>query len=101
LAWYQLFARDFAGSLAASDEAVKLDPKDLAAQTNRAHALVLLGRVKEAEAIYLGHRGEKVFANSDEKWEDAILTDFDDLARGGITNPEFVRIRAQLKPPSK
>ncbi len=71
------------------------------AQTNRAHALLFLGRTKEAEAVYLGHRGEKVFANSDEKWEDAILTDFDDLSKAGITNPEFARLRALLKPPAK
>jgi tetratricopeptide (TPR) repeat protein len=101
LAWYQLFNRDFAGSLASSDEAMKLDPKDLAAQTNRAHALLFLGRSKEAEAVYLGHRGEKVFANSDEKWEDAILTDFDDLSKAGITNPAFPRLRALLKAPVK
>jgi tetratricopeptide (TPR) repeat protein len=101
LAWFELFTRDFAGSLAASDEALKLNPKDLAAQTNRAHSLLFLGRTKDADAIYLGHRGEKVFANSDEKWEDAILTDFNDLEAGGLTNPEFARIRAQLKASAK
>jgi tetratricopeptide (TPR) repeat protein len=101
LAWFQLFSRDFSGSLASSDEAIKLNPKDLAAQTNRAHALLFLGRTKDAEAIYLGHRGEKVFANSDEKWEDAILTDFDDLLRVGITNPQFARLRGLLKPVAK
>jgi tetratricopeptide (TPR) repeat protein len=98
LAWYEIFTHDYAGSLASSDEAIRLDPKDLAAQTNRAHALVLLGRTKEAEAIYIGHRGEKVFANSDEKWEEAILTDFDDMEKAGITNSEFARIRSLLKP---
>lgn len=101
LAFYQLFARDFAGALAASDEALRLDPKSLIAQTNRAHALLFLGRTKEAEAIYLGHRGETVFTNSDEKWEPAILGDFDDLEKAGLTNPEIERIRALLKPPAK
>jgi hypothetical protein len=101
LAWYQIFIRDFAGSLASSDESLRLNPKDLATQTNRAHALLFLGRTKDADAIYLGHRGEKVFANSDEKWEQAILTDFDDLEAGGLTNPEFARIRALLKAPAK
>jgi len=101
LAWYEIFIHDYAGSLAMSDEAIKLDPKDLAAQTNRAHALVFLGRTKDAEAIYLGHRGEKVFANSDEKWEDAILNDFDDLEKAGLANPEFARVRGLLKPAAK
>ncbi len=94
LAWFELFTHDYAGSLAASDEAVKLNPKDLAAQTNRAHALLLLGRTKDADAIYLGHRGEKVFANSDEKSGEPrfspILTT---SRRAGLTNPEFARIR--------
>ena len=101
LAWFQIFTHDFAGSLASSDEALKLNPKDLAAQTNRAHALLFLGRTKDADAIYLGHRGEKVFANSDEKWEDAILGDFDDLEKGGVANPNFARLRALLKAPAK
>jgi tetratricopeptide (TPR) repeat protein len=101
LAWFQLFNRDFADALASSDEAIKLNPKDLAAQTNRAHALLFLGRTKDAEAVYFGHRGEKVFANSDEKWEDAILTDLDDLSKAGITNPEFARLRAALKSQAK
>jgi len=101
LAFAQLFNRDFAGSLASSDEAMKLNPKDLVAQTNRAHALLFLGRTKEAEAIYLGHRGEKVFAGSDEKWEEAILGDFDDLEKAGLTHPEFARLRSLLKPPAK
>jgi tetratricopeptide (TPR) repeat protein len=101
LAWFQLFSRDFSGSLASSDEAIKLNPKDLAAQTNRAHALLFLGRTKDAETVYLGHRGEKVFANSDEKWDDAILADFDDLSKAGITNPEFARLRGLLKPAAK
>jgi tetratricopeptide (TPR) repeat protein len=101
LAWYQLYIRDFAGSLASSDEAIKLGPADLAAQTNRAHALVFLGRTKEAEEVYLKHRGEKVFAGSDEIWEHAILNDFDDLERAGITNAEFARIRELFKSPAK
>jgi tetratricopeptide (TPR) repeat protein len=101
LSFAQLFIRDFAGSLASSDEAIKLDPKDLVAQTNRAHALLFLGRTKEAEAIYLGHRGENVFTNSEEKWEEAILGDFDDLEKAGLANAEIARVRALLKAPAK
>ena len=55
----ELFAHDFAGALSASDEAIKLDPKDLAAQTNRAHALLFMGRTKDAEAIYLDIAAKK------------------------------------------
>jgi tetratricopeptide (TPR) repeat protein len=101
LSWYQLFARDFAGALTSSEEAINLDRANLAAETNHAHALLFLDRAQEAEAIYLQHRGEKVFSGSDEKWEQAILTDFDDLEKAGITHPEFARLRVILKPPSK
>ena len=101
LSFAQLFIKDFAGSLASSDEAIKLNPKDLVAQTNRAHALLFLGRTKEAEAIYLGHRGENVFTNSEEKWEEAILGDFDDLEKAGLGNAEIARVRALLKAPAK
>jgi tetratricopeptide (TPR) repeat protein len=101
LSFAQLFIKDFAGSLASSDEAIKLNPKDLVAYTNRAHALLFLGRTKEAEAIYLGHRGENVFTNSEEKWEEAILGDLDDLEKAGLANPEITRIRTLLKAPAK
>ncbi|MGA2262763.1 MAG: hypothetical protein ABSH28_15180, partial [Acidobacteriota bacterium] len=101
LSWYQLFARDFAGALASSEEAINLDRANLAAETNHAHALLFLDRAQEAEAIYLQHRGEKVFAGSDEKWEQAILTDFDDLEKAEITHPGIARLRVILKPPSK
>jgi tetratricopeptide (TPR) repeat protein len=101
LAFHQLFIRDFAGSLASSDEALKLRPKYLIAETNRAHALLFLGRIKAAEAIYLQHRGEKVSANSDQTWDEAILTDFDDLERAGITHPDFARLRKLLQPRPK
>jgi tetratricopeptide (TPR) repeat protein len=101
LAFHQLFIRDFAGALASSDEALKLRPKYLIAETNRAHALLFLGRIKKAEAIYLQHRGEKVSANSDQTWDEAILTDFDDLEGAGITHPDFARLRKLLQPRPK
>jgi tetratricopeptide (TPR) repeat protein len=101
LAFQQLFIRDFAGSLASSDEALKLRPNYLIAETNRAHALLFLGRVKDAEAIYLRHRGEKVSANSDQTWDEAILGDFDDLERAGITHPDFAHLRGLLQSKTK
>jgi tetratricopeptide (TPR) repeat protein len=101
LSWYQLFTRDFAGALASGQEAHKLDPANVFSETNRAHALLFLGRIQEAEEIYFQHRGEKVFEDSDEKWEQAVLNDFDDLEKAGITSPEFVRLRVDLKPPAK
>ena len=70
LAWYQLFTRDFTGALASADEARKLDPDHLFTESQRAHALMFLGRDKEAEAIYVGNIGRKMEGSDDETWED-------------------------------
>jgi len=105
LAWYELFTRDFDGSLTASEEAIKLDATDLTAETNHAHALLLLKRFPEAEAIYLEHRGEKMSADSDQIWNQVVFGDFDELQKDGIITPdvapEVAHIREILKPPSK
>ena len=101
LGWYQLFARDFAGALASSEAGRRLDESYLPLDTNRAHALLFLGRTQEAEAIYLQHRGEKMGANSDKKWEESILEDFKALEKEHITHPEMTRIQKLLKVESK
>ncbi|HEX5070073.1 MAG TPA: hypothetical protein VFV78_07640, partial [Vicinamibacterales bacterium] len=93
LSWYQLFARDFTGTLASAEEGHKLDPDDLYLETNRAHALLFLGRVNEAEAVYRAHLGKKLSATSNLIWEAAILQDFDDLEKAGITSPNMARIK--------
>jgi tetratricopeptide (TPR) repeat protein len=101
LSWYQLFARDFAGALASSETGKKLDESDLHIDTNRAHALLFLGRTSEADAIYLGNRGKKMASNSNQTWDEVILKDFDDLEKGGINSPEFARLRKLLQPQTK
>jgi tetratricopeptide (TPR) repeat protein len=101
LSRYQLFARDFAGALASSEAGRRLDESYLPLDTNRAHALLFLGRTQEAEAIYLQHRGKKVGANSDKKWEEAILEDFKALKKERVTHPEMMRIQKLLKVESK
>jgi tetratricopeptide (TPR) repeat protein len=104
LAWYELFTRDFDGSLTASEDARKLDATDLTAETNHAHALLFLKRFPEAEAIYVQHRGEKMSADSDQIWNQVVFGDFDDLQKAGIITPdvapEVAHIRELLKPPS-
>jgi tetratricopeptide (TPR) repeat protein len=101
LAYHQLFIRDFSGALESSDDALKLNPKDLVAETNRAHALLFLGRVPDAETVYLQYRGRNISPDSDQKWEEAILNDFDDLESAGITHPYFANLRGLLHSKSK
>jgi tetratricopeptide (TPR) repeat protein len=97
LSWDQLFVHDFAGALATSETGKKLNESDLHIDTNRAHALLFLGRIAEADAIYLGNRGKKMDAESDQTWDQVILQDFDDLEKGGVSLPEFARLRRALQ----
>ncbi|HTB64275.1 MAG TPA: hypothetical protein VK737_11890, partial [Opitutales bacterium] len=100
LAWNDLFVQDFAGALAAAESGLQLDPGNLSQETNRAHALLFLGRVDEARQMYLGNRGKPMEAGSERKWEDAILGDFDLLEAAGVTSPEIAGLRAALKAPA-
>src|SRR5262245_60877997 len=96
LSWYALFARSPVEALDASQRAVKLSPALWAIDSNRAHALLLLGHTEEARKIYLAYRGKRISATSDETWEDAIATDFDALRAAGIVHEAFPEIVAQL-----
>jgi hypothetical protein len=96
LSRYELFARDFAGVLAASEAGLDLSPAYLPMLAKRAHAYLFLGQTREAEQIYRGHRGEKEAAPPNRTWEQIVLKDFDDLQKAGLANPEFARIRERL-----
>jgi hypothetical protein len=82
----------------AQGDRVKPQEVDLFLDTNRARALLFLGRTHEAEAIYLGNRGKKFSAEGKEVWEDAILDDFDSFQKAGLSNPELDEIRKLLSP---
>ena len=47
VAWYALFAREFTKALTVADRAHALLPDNLPIETNRAHALMFLGREEE------------------------------------------------------
>ena len=87
VAWYALFARGFQKALAASDRAHTLLPSNLNVETNRAHALMFLGRDKEASALYLAYKGKRISDSDAELWEQVIARDFADLRKGGLSNP--------------
>jgi uncharacterized protein YgiM (DUF1202 family) len=92
LSWYGLFAHQYAQALEASERSLKLKAS-LNAETNHAHALMLLGRTAEAKAIYLAHKGEPI---EDKTWEKVISDDFDKLRHAGITDPLMAEIEAAL-----
>ncbi|HEV2955287.1 MAG TPA: tetratricopeptide repeat protein [Xanthobacteraceae bacterium] len=81
-----ILARDFARALQAADQAIAIAPDKTSLYTNRAHALMFLGRVKEARALYLKYRGEKDVRDA-EPWETVVLEDFAEFRKIRLTSP--------------
>jgi tetratricopeptide (TPR) repeat protein len=96
VAWHALLARDFKQALAASNRAHDLAPNNLSVEIDRAHALLLLGRPREARAIYLAHKGKPISLTSDQIWEDIIAGDIDSLHKAGINEPALEAINRTL-----
>jgi hypothetical protein len=94
LSWSALFAHHYAEALDAAERSIKLKP-DLAPETNRAHALMMLGRTAEAKTIYLAHKGESLNGKT---WEEVVADDFAKLRKAGITSPLMAEIETAFKP---
>ena len=60
----RLLAREFDKSLEASERALQLAPRMLWIAANRAHALMFLGRAKEAREAYLEQKGQRLRTGS-------------------------------------
>jgi hypothetical protein len=95
LSWYKLFAGEHQAALAAADRAIGLAPDNIVPSTNRAHALMFLGRAEESRAAYAAHRGKDV-ANQG-KWEAVIVRNFAELRARGLTSPQMGEIEAMMK----
>jgi tetratricopeptide (TPR) repeat protein/pimeloyl-ACP methyl ester carboxylesterase len=92
-----ILARNFAMALEASDLVISLAPDTIWLRTNRANALMFLGRVDDARALYLRYRGEKNV--QDEKpWETVVLEDFAELRKAGLTHPLMDEIKDRFAP---
>jgi tetratricopeptide (TPR) repeat protein len=99
LAYDFVKALDFATALMVADEAISLAPGTIWLYGNRAYALMLLGRLDEARALYLRYRGEKV--QGDMTWEALILGDFADLRKAGLTHPLMGEIETLFEGPAQ
>jgi tetratricopeptide (TPR) repeat protein len=86
LAYNLVLAHDFSRALEAADQAIAISPNLTWLYTNRAHALMLLGRVEEARAIYLRYRGEKR-VTGEKSWETIILEDLAEMRKAGLARP--------------
>jgi predicted Zn-dependent protease len=96
VAWYALLARDFPKALSVSERAHAFDPKNLAIETNRAHALMFLGREKEAKALYLAYKGKRVPEQDNKTWDQVVDEDFAEFAKIGLNNPLIAKIEKEL-----
>jgi tetratricopeptide (TPR) repeat protein len=96
LAYDFILARDFMTALAAADQAISLAPDQIWLYTNRAHALMFLGRIDEARALYLKYRDQKDVQDG-KSWQTVILQDFAEMWKAGLTNPLISEIEKQFK----
>jgi hypothetical protein len=97
LSWHALFAQKFSEALTAAERSITLDPPNLVPQTNRAHALMMLGRTAEAKTLYLANKGKPL---QDKTWDWYIADDFAKLRKAGITHPMMSEIETALKDPA-
>jgi tetratricopeptide (TPR) repeat protein len=86
MAFKLVLARNFVAALQAADQAIALKPDEIWLYTNRAHALMFAGRTDQARSIYLKYRGTKDVGDG-KSWETAILEDFAEFRKAGLTNP--------------
>lgn len=94
VAWFALMTKDFKKSLAASERAISATPDDLVPKTNKAHALLFLGRFDEAKAIYFQYRGRPLQGKT---WELVIQDDFEKLRQAGVSSPSMKDIATMLR----
>ena len=101
VAWRSLFARDFGKALSATDRALLLSPDLLWIETNRAHALMFLGRTEEARTLYLVNKGKLVPTHGNRLWEQAIADDFAEFRKTKLTNPMMPEVESALGLPAR
>jgi tetratricopeptide (TPR) repeat protein len=84
-----------AKAVKAADEAIALASDPLVALTNKAHALMYLGREAEAIEVYRTNVGKPIGKST---WEAAITDDFDQLTAQGLRHPTMDKVRPMLAP---
>jgi hypothetical protein len=82
--------------LTAADSAHALLPDDLSIETNRAHALMFLERGEDCKALYLAHKGKPLSGQDAQLWERAIVEDFAEFRKAGLTHPMMADVEKEL-----
>jgi TPR repeat protein len=94
--WVALFAKDFPKALAVADRSHALFPASLSIESNRAHALMFTEHAVEGKALYLAHKGKPISEERKELWERAIVEDFAEFRKAGLTHPMMADIEKEL-----
>jgi eukaryotic-like serine/threonine-protein kinase len=95
LAYSFVLARNFTAALEAADQALAIAPDLIFIYGNRAHALMLLGHVDEARAIYLKYRGREKVVDQ-KSWETSVLEDFAEMRKAGLAHPLMTEIEKRF-----
>jgi tetratricopeptide (TPR) repeat protein len=98
LSYRFVLAGNYAMALETSDEVIPLAPDEIWLCTNRAHALMFLGREDEARMLYLQYRGHKK-VQGEKSWEAVILEDLEELRKAGLAHPLMDEIGKQFGAP--
>ena len=93
LSWYYLFAEKYGEALQASIKGYELDNTQNWILTNKGHALLFLGRIEEANTVYLKIKDVEY---NGEPFKVILLRDFDAFEEEGISNEYFDEIRVLL-----
>jgi hypothetical protein len=96
LSWYRLLASEPARALEATTAGLEIDAEYLPLKTNRAHALLLLGREGEAMDLYRAHVGQRMPMNQKRLWQDEILNDMAEFEKAGLKDARFAAVRDLL-----
>ena len=76
------------------ERSLALQPGDLTAEINRAHALIYLNRGAEARAVYEAHKADLLPDNK--AWRQLVAEDFAELRKAGREHPLMAEIEAAL-----
>lgn len=97
LSYQLILTRNFALGLETADMTVARAPGMLWLHVNRAHALMFIGRVDEARALYLRHRGTPDVQDG-KSWDAVVLADLAELRQAGLVHPLMDEIEKTFAP---
>jgi tetratricopeptide (TPR) repeat protein len=95
LAWQAVLAGEPDKAIAACERSLALQPGDLFAEINRAHALMYLDRGAEARTIYEAHKAD-LFPDDRKPWPQVVVEDFAELRKAGREHPLMAEIEVAL-----